>query len=51
MKYVALLMVLAVFTGCDSDPFMARKGGYMPGQPYHHHSGLYPGMPLNQGGA
>jgi hypothetical protein len=23
---------------------MARTGGYMPGEQYHHQSGLYPGM-------
>jgi hypothetical protein len=44
MRYVALMLIVALLAGCDSDPYMARKGGYMPGEAYHHQSGLYPGM-------
>ena len=51
MRSIALLLVLVLSTGCDRDPYLARKGGYTPGAPYHHQSGLYPGMPLNRGGA
>jgi hypothetical protein len=38
------MLIAAMLAGCDKDPYMARTGGYMPGEPYHHHSGLYPGM-------
>ena len=51
MRYVALLVMLILAAGCARDPYMARKGGYMPGEPYHHQSGLYPGMLINQAGA
>jgi hypothetical protein len=51
MRYVAWIVAAALLAACDSDPYMARKGGYMPGEPYHHQSGLYPGMMLSRAGA
>ncbi len=51
MRYVALLIVLVLSIACARDPYMARKGGYMPGEPYHHQSGLYPGMIVSRAGA
>jgi hypothetical protein len=51
MRYFALLIATILLTGCDRDPYMARKGGYMPGETYHHQSGLYPGMVVSRGGA
>jgi hypothetical protein len=49
MRYVALMLIAALLlAGCDKDPYMAREGGYMPGKPYHHQSGLYPGMIVNR---
>jgi hypothetical protein len=43
--------IVALIAACERDPYVARKGGYMPGDPYHHRSGLYPGMRVNQAGA
>ena len=51
MRYLALMLLVALLAGCDKDPYMARKGGYMPGETYNHQSGLYPGMRVNQAGA
>ncbi|GEP57392.1 hypothetical protein [Reyranella soli] len=51
MRYIALFIAVALLIGCDRDPYIARKGGYMPGEPYHHNSGIYPGMTFNQAGA
>ena len=51
MRYIALLLAVALLAGCDRDPYIGRKGGYMPGEPYRHQSGLYPGMLLNRAGA
>jgi hypothetical protein len=51
MRYLGLIVVLALIAGCARDPYMARKGGYMPGEPYHHQSGLYPGMRVSRAGA
>ena len=48
MRSVALLIVVALIAGCAKDPYMARKGGYLPGEPYHHQSGLYPGMKVSR---
>jgi hypothetical protein len=48
MRYVVLMLLAALLAACDSDPYLARKGGYMPGEPYHHQSGLYPGMVVNR---
>jgi hypothetical protein len=50
MRYLAFFVIVALLAGCDRDPYMSRKGGYMPGEAYHHQSGLYPGMLLNQAG-
>ena len=51
MRYIALIAALTLLAACSRDPYMARKGGYMPGEPYHHQSGLYPGMRVSQAGA
>jgi hypothetical protein len=51
MRYFALLVTVALLTGCEKDAYMARKGGYMPGEPYRHQSGLYPGMQVSRAGA
>ena len=51
MRYIALLIAVALLVGCDRDPDICRKGGYMPGEAYHHNSGIYPGMVINQAGA
>ena len=51
MRYLALIVAVVLLAGCDKDPYMARKGGYTPGETYHHQSGLYPGMKVNQAGA
>ena len=51
MRYLGLIIVLALASGCARDPYIARKGGYMPGEPYHHQSGLYPGIKLSRAGA
>ncbi len=51
MRYIVLMVVMALLAGCERDPYMARKGGYTPGETYHHKSGLYPGMRVNQAGA
>ena len=47
MRYVALMLLAALLAGCDKD---ARKGGYLPGEAYHHQSGLYPGMTVSRAG-
>jgi hypothetical protein len=51
MRYVAFIIVAALLVACDRDPYMAREGGYLPGEAYHHQSGLYPGMVVNRAGA
>jgi hypothetical protein len=51
MRYIAFIAVLTLLAACSRDPYMARKGGYMPGETYNHQSGLYPGMRVNQAGA
>ena len=51
MRHVALAVVLVLLAACAGDPYMARKGGYMPGETYRHQSGLYPGMMVSQAGA
>ncbi|HEX9330129.1 MAG TPA: hypothetical protein VF915_26610 [Reyranella sp.] len=51
MRYVALMIALTLLAACERDPYMARKGGYMPGEAYHHQSGLYPGMVVSRAGA
>ena len=51
MRYIAFIAVLTLLAACSRDAYMARKGGYMPGEPYHHQSGLYPGMKLSRAGA
>ena len=51
MRYIVLMVVLAVLAACARDPYLARKGGYTPGATYHHQSGLYPGMRISQAGA
>ena len=51
MRYVALIMIAALLSACARDPYMARKGGYLPGEAYHHQSGLYPGMVVSRAGA
>ena len=51
MRYAVLMVVVALLAACAGDPYMARKGGYMPGETYHHQSGLYPGMQVSQVGA
>jgi hypothetical protein len=48
MRYVALMLAVVLLAGCEKDPYMARKGGYMPGETYHHQSGLYPGMTVSR---
>jgi hypothetical protein len=49
MRYLALIVAAAALVaGCARDPYMARKGGYLPGAPYHHQSGLYPGMQVSR---
>jgi hypothetical protein len=50
MRYVALFIVAALLVACARDPYMARKGGYLPGEAYHHQSGLYPGMIVSRAG-
>jgi hypothetical protein len=45
------MAVLVLLAACERDPYMARKGGYTPGEPYRHQSGLYPGMVVNRAGA
>ena len=50
MRYFALFIAAALLIGCERDPYMARKGGYLPGEPYHHESGLYPGMQVSRAG-
>jgi len=32
MRYFALLIAAALLAGCERDPYMARKGGYTPGE-------------------
>ncbi len=51
MKWFALLIATIMVAGCERDPYMARKGGYLPGEPYHHQSGLYPGITVSRAGA
>jgi len=51
MRYFALIIAAALLIGCERDPYMARKGGYMPGEPYQHQSGLYPGIKASRAGA
>ena len=51
MRYIILMVVMALLSACARDPYMARKGGYMPGETYHHRSGLYPGMVVSRAGA
>ena len=51
MRCLVLLIVVALLAGCARDPYIARKGGYLPGEPYHHQSGLYPGMQVTLAGA
>jgi hypothetical protein len=34
MRYVAWIVVAVLLVGCDRDPYMSRKGGYTPGEPY-----------------
>ena len=51
MRYIALFIAVCLLIGCDRDPYIGRKGGYTPGEAYHHQSGLYPGMVINQAGA
>jgi hypothetical protein len=51
MRYIVLMVVAALLCGCERDPYMARKGGYTPGEAYHHQSGLYPGMRVTPAGA
>ena len=51
MRYFALFIAAVLLVGCERDPYMARKGGYLPGEPYRHQSGLYPGMQVSLGGA
>ena len=51
MRYVILMVTVALLAACARDPYMARKGGYMPGETYRHQSGLYPGMIVNRSGA
>jgi hypothetical protein len=50
MRYFALFIAAALLIGCERDPYMARKGGYLPGEAYHHQSGLYPGMQISRAG-
>jgi hypothetical protein len=50
MRYVAVIIVAALLAACARDPYMARKGGYLPGEAYHHQSGLYPGMVVSRAG-
>jgi hypothetical protein len=45
------MVVTALLAACARDPYMARKGGYVPGETYHHQSGLYPSMINNRAGA
>ena len=51
MRWFTLFIAAALLAGCDRDPYMARKGGYLPGEPYHHESGLYPGIQVTRTGA
>jgi len=51
MRYVALMIVVTLLAACARDPYMARKGGYLPGETYHHQSELYPGMVVSRAGA
>ena len=48
MRYIVLMVVMALLAACERDPYMARKGGYTPGKPYHHQSGIYPGVLLTR---
>lgn len=41
MRYFALLIAAALLAGCERDPYMARKGGYTPGDPYPTGSTAY----------
>lgn len=50
MRYIVLMVAAALLFGCERDPYMARKGGYTPGEAYHHQSGLYPGMRVTPAG-
>ena len=50
MRYIALVIAVALLIGCDRDPYIARKGGYTPGETYRHQNGLYPGMVVSQAG-
>ncbi len=38
---VAALALAGLVAGCDRDPYMARKGGYTPGDPYPSRSTAY----------
>ena len=48
MRYFALVIAVALLAGCERDPYMSRKGGYIPGEPYHHQSGIYPGVRVSR---
>ena len=48
MRYFALLIAVALLAGCERDPYMSRKGGYIPGESYHHQSGIYPGVRVSR---
>jgi hypothetical protein len=50
MRYIAFMIVAVLLAACERDPYMARKGGYLPGEAYHHQSGLYPGMVVSRAG-
>ena len=50
MRYVILMAVAVLLFACDRDPYIGRKGGYTPGEAYHHQSGLYPGMRVSPAG-
>jgi hypothetical protein len=41
MRTIALLIAVALLAGCDRDPYMSRKGGYTPGEPYPARSTAY----------
>lgn len=45
------MLIVGLLAACERDPYLARKGGYAPGETYHHQSGLYPGMTINRAGA
>ena len=38
---VAALVLAGLVMACDRDPYMARKGGYTPGEPYPSRSTGY----------